>query len=153
MAFLPVTLVILVTGLLFMILKAIISSTVAPPNAIYVFTGIFVITWIWLVFGELRKKANYIVIDENRIVIANYLGLGPKQQYDIKDFEGFTTSLLPSRWNDYEYLFLIKDGKRIIAISEFYHKNYLDFKQYLVEKSKYLGDQPFNLLREIKDIF
>ena len=43
--------------------------------------------------------------------------------------------------------------KKIIKISEFYHKNYLQLKNKIQENFKSLGYEHFSLLDEFKEIF
>jgi hypothetical protein len=43
------------------------------------------------------------------------------------------------RIGNYEELKILKDGKPIVVISEFYHKNYLDIKKTIHRNLKYLG--------------
>ena len=153
-AFLPPTMTILVTGLLYLIFSVVIVSSINNlPTAVYVFSGIFLFTWTWLVFGELRTKIITVSIDKSSITRRSYLGLGSKRQFDFKEFDGFTTSLGRSRWGTYEYLFLQKDNKKVIKLSEFYHKNYFELKQDLKNKVKYMGDKPTSTLTDLKEIF
>jgi hypothetical protein len=151
---LPVTLTVLSSGLLYIIFKLVLKPPMEnPPTAVYVFTGIFVFTWIWLVFGELRTKAIFIKIDNNTLKAKGFLGLGYAKQYSFNEFDGISTSILPSRWGTYEFLYLIKDNKKVIKISEYYHKNYFEMKQSLISQCKYLGEKRFNFFVEIKEIF
>ena len=144
----------LVTGLLYFIFsKGVFNSTENPPNAVFVFAILFLIVLTWLVFGELRTKVISVTIDNDLITTANFLGLGAKRKFDFTEFEGFTTSLLPSNSGTYEYLYLLKDNKKVIKLSEFYHKNYFELKQVLTKRVKFLGDKPFNMLTEIKEIY
>ena len=153
-AFLPATMAILLTGLLYFIFsKGVFNSIANPPTAVYVFAGVFLIILTWLVFGELRTKVISVTIDNDLITSANFLGLGSKQKFVLTEFEGFTTSLLPSNGGTYEYLYLLKDNKKVIKLSEFYHKNYFELKQVLTKRVKFLGDKPFNMLTEIKEIY
>jgi hypothetical protein len=153
-ALLPATLTILVTGLLYFIFsKGIFNSIENPPTAVYVFTGVFLIVWTWLVFGELRTKAISVTLDNDLITTSNFLGLGGKRIFDLTEFDGFTTSLLPSKGGTYEYLYLIKDNKKVIKLSEFYHKNYFELKHVLSKRVKFMGNKPFNMLTELKEIY
>lgn len=117
-------------------------------------TGIFLIfVWIWLVFGELRTRAIVVVIEKKTITSSSFLGLGAKKQFDFNEFDDFITIMLSSESGDYEYLHLIKNGKKIISLSEFYHNNYLELKRAISAKVKFNGDKPASLLSEIKNIF
>ncbi|MEG2764048.1 hypothetical protein, partial [Chryseobacterium sp.] len=41
-------------------------------------TVLFLFTWVWLVFGELRTKVIEVTIENNTIEKRNYLGLNQK---------------------------------------------------------------------------
>lgn len=114
-------------------------------------TVLFLFTWVWLVFGELRTKVIEITIENNNIEKKTYLGLN--QKYSFIDFNGFQTSILTSRGESFEYLYLVKDSQKIIKISEAYHKNYEELKNRIVENSKDLGEIKFSYIDELKDIF
>ena len=120
---------------------------------ILIFIGLLVFTWIWLTFGELRTKIITIVIDSNLIFVRNFGGLGRKVSFGLDEFEGYKTSLLPSKYRTYEYLYLIKNGKKTIKISQFYHSNYSELKIELRKNIKFIGQENFNYLRELKEIF
>ncbi|MEG2310145.1 hypothetical protein [Chryseobacterium sp.] len=114
-------------------------------------TVLFLFTWVWLVFGELRTKVIEVTIENNTIEKRNYLGLN--QKYNFKDFDGFQTSILTSKGESFEYLYLVKDSRKIIKISEAYHKNYGELKNRIGAKSKELGEIKFSYIDELKDIF
>lgn len=103
--------------------------------------------------GELRIKAVQVKIEYNYIIIKSFLGLGTTKKYEFIDFDGYKISILPSEYEDYEYLYLVKNQKKIIKISQFYHSNYTEIKQAISKKTKNLGKEDFNLAREIKGIF
>jgi len=112
---------------------------------------LFLFTWIWLVFGELRTKVIKVTIENNHIKKKNYLGLN--QKYNFKDFSGFQTSILTSKGESFEYLYLVKDNRKIIKISEAYHKNYGELKNRIEANLKDLGEIKFSYIDEFKDIF
>ncbi len=120
---------------------------------VLMFIGLLIFTWVWLTFGELRTKIIAVVIDSNVISVRNFWGLGRKVSFVLSDFEGYKTSLLPSKYRTYEYLYLIKNGKKIIKISQFYHRNYSDLKIEIRNNVKFIGQENFNYIRELKEIF
>lgn len=75
------------------------------------------------------------------------------ETYKFSEIEGWKYSHLTSRGGTYEYLYLYQDNKKIIKISEFYHKNYLQLKNKVQENFKSLGYEQFSLLDEFKEIF
>lgn len=110
---------------------------------------LFLITWFWLVFGELRTKIIRITIRGNQVEKRNFLGL---KQYNFKDFDGFQTSILSSKGEDFEYLYFIKNGEKVIKISEAYHKNYAELKNVISNQLKDLGRIKFNYFDELKEV-
>ncbi len=152
-AFLPVGLLLIVTGLLIVVTLTLFDKPGFPPFSIFVFYGLFLFVWTWLVFGELRTKIIKAQIHESEIIVFNYLGLGKKKVYCLAQFEGFETALLPSKYGTYEYLYLIQKGKKVIKLSQFYHSNYYDLKLALADRAQNLGQKHYSLLREVKEIF
>jgi hypothetical protein len=153
-ALLPPFLSIIVIGLLWLIIsKLFFNSLSKPPFVVYYFLVIFIFILLWLVFSELRTKALAITIEENRIEGSNFLGLGISKWYDFKELKGFKTSSLLSLWGRYEFLYLIRDNKKVIKISEFYHQNYNELKQILLTKVKNLGLENYSLIRDLKEMF
>jgi len=112
---------------------------------------LFFFTWTWLVFGELRTQIIELTIQNNQVTKKNLLGL--KREFKIKEFEGYQTSLISSRSGRFEYLYFIKDDKKIIKISEAYHKNYSELKKTISTELKDLGDIQFSYIDEFKEIF
>lgn len=136
------------------VLRVAIFETEAAALLIYV--GLFtfmIIVWTWVVFGELRTKTLVIHLDGDSIVVRGFLGFGPVTRFELRAFDGFTTSLLPSRYRDFEFLYLMKDNKKLVKISGFYHSNYHEMKQYLAERIVYLGDTPYSFMEELKEVF
>lgn len=86
-------------------------------------------------------------------MVANYVGLGTKRIYNLSQFDGFETALLPSRYDTYEYLYLIENGKKVVKLSQFYHSNYADLKNALTGKVRNLGQKGFSYIQEFKEIF
>ena len=123
-----------------------------PTSAILVFF-ILGFMWIWLFLGELRTKAIQVKIEDEQITVKSFLGFGIKRSYPLSEFDGMETALLPSKYDTYEYLYLVKNGKKLIKLSEFYHRNYPDLKEALLNKVPYMGEKDFTLLQELKEIF
>lgn len=112
---------------------------------------LFLFTWIWLVFGELRTKIIEIAIFDNQVEKKNYFGL--KQKFDFNYFDGFQTSILRGKGESHEYLYLVKDKRKVIKISETYHKNYFELKKRIATDLNNLGKIEFSYLDELKEIF
>lgn len=108
---------------------------------------------VWLIYGELRTKAIKVYIEDNGIAVSRYGGLGFKKHYKFSDFDGYQITTLPSTYQEFEFLYLLINGKKKIKISEFYHTNYVEMKEYIIRKTTFAGEEDFDLLRELKEIF
>jgi hypothetical protein len=137
----------------FIIFDAIKDGSIPVLVVYFILSIAMFFFFAWALLGELKKKVNSVKIENSTIISKNYLGLGSSQKISFDAFEGFTTSILSTTSNDYEYLYLMKDDKKTIILSEFYHRNYSELKKTLQSKTKFLGDKPFSMSREIKEIF
>ena len=152
-AYVPLGLFLLVTLLIIYFTKSFIEKPDLPILAILAFMLLFLFIWVWLLFGELRTKAIKLEIHEQEIFVRNYLGFGIRKVYKFSQFDGFETALLSTQYGEYEYLYLIKNQKKIIKISQFYHANYEELKESISKKCKNLGIKPFKMSQELKEIF
>lgn len=105
--------------------------------------SLFGFAWIVLVRGELKTKAIKVAIDDKKITVSKYLGLGPAKTYDLADFEGYITTVIPSKKGPYEFLYLMSDKKPVIKLSQFYHANYDQLKFFLDGIVPFLGEEEF----------
>jgi hypothetical protein len=144
---------ILLTGLVITSFAVFISSESFPSPGIISFLALLLFTWTWMLFGELRTKAVKVSIGKNNIIVSHYLGLGKKKTYSLTMFDGFKTSLLPSEYNTYEFLYLMVNNKKTIKLSQFYHQNYTELKKVLSKNVKCLGNEQFNIIRALREIF
>lgn len=121
-------------------------------------TGIF-IPILFLVFAiyfgltEFRTRAHKIEIQNEKIIVSKYFGLGKNKVFKLKHLEGFNVSLQPSKSGHYEYIFILNEGKRIASISEFYHSNYKTMKSTIEREIKYLGKTEYKFINEYKEMF
>lgn len=113
---------------------------------------LMIFTFIMLVFGELRTKFITIELQKNEIRVKRFFGI-INEVYNLSELEGWKYSHLTSKGGTYEYLYIYKNGKKIIKISEFYHKNYFKIKNQIQADLKYIGYENFSLLDELKEIF
>jgi|SRR5690606_11714729 len=133
------------------ILFVILSKDISFIRKIFVL-GLIIFTVSYLVFGELRTKYINVELNKNEIIVKRFFGL-KAERYRVSDIEGWKYSLLPSRGGTYEYLYLYKNNKKQIKISEFYHKNYKQLKSEIQAQYKSLGYEKFSYLDELKEIF
>jgi hypothetical protein len=103
-------------------------------------------------FGELRTKIISLNIENNKIELKRYFGL-KNETYKISEINGWKYSHQTSKAGTYEYLYLYKNDKKIIKISEFYLKNYFEIKKEVRLKIVCLGYEPFSFIDEFKEIF
>jgi hypothetical protein len=112
---------------------------------------LFLLTWIYLVFGIFRTQIIEIRIENKQIEKKNYLGF--MRKYDFQYFDGFQTSFVSSKAGSFEYLYLVKDTQKIIKISTAYHKNYPELKDKISLNLKDLGRIQFSYFDEYKEMF
>jgi hypothetical protein len=115
--------------------------------------GLLSFTWLWLSLGELRTKAVAVKLEDGFISIKRFMGLVPSGVYKLKEFDGYKTCLLPSRSGYYEYLYLMKDGKKQVKLSQFYHSNYSELKRFVTKEVTFLGKENFSYRKELIEIF
>ncbi|WP_407520540.1 hypothetical protein PDL71_10010 [Lacibacter sp. MH-610] len=113
----------------------------------------FLFVWLWLFFGEIRTKTISAHLSNEGIRYKTYFGFSFSQIYKWSDFEGYKTSLVPSKGRSYEYLYLFINGKKVIKVSEFYHSNYSEMKKYVAARVSYLGKEDYRYFRDIKEVF
>jgi hypothetical protein len=107
----------------------------------------------WLILGELRSKVVTVDMGFDSFKFRRFLGLGPEKTIYFDQLDGFKISYLPTSATVYEYLYIISGEKKVVKLSQFYHKNYLELKQAITESLKNLGEEDFSYAREFKEIF
>jgi hypothetical protein len=101
----------------------------------------------WLILGTYRRVL-WLKINEEEIIFKNIL-LSEKK-IALKDFDGFETTIETSRGGSYEVLYLMKNKKSLVHISEFQLANYKELKNHIETKLKNLGLTPFSLFTDWK---
>lgn len=114
---------------------------------------IFLPFWLWLFNGQLRSKGVQVTINSKEVEIISLLGYGKTNIYSFKSLDGFQTCQLPWNYRTIEFLYLVKDGKRVANISQYYHKNYEELKDALSTTLIDLGEVEFSYGREFREIF
>lgn len=137
--------------------------TILPLVAVYfsaksIATGMFLpilfvlfIVFFWLTV--LRTRAFLIEMDDNAIIIKRYFGAGKSVSYNFNTLDGFITLIESARGGVYESLFILKDGKRIGSISNFYHSNFDELKSVLKEKLTDMGEKEPAFIKESAELF
>ena len=110
-------------------------------------------TILWLIFGEIRTKIIKVTIEDQSISVRKFAGLAPRRKYLFSDVSGFKTSFLQSRAGGNEYLYIMQNEKKVIKISNLYHKNYQELKEQVKLKTVDLGFEKFSYIDELKETF
>lgn len=148
-AFLPISICFFLTMSAFGIFYLTLSSSKAEI-LLPVLYSIFII-YLWLT--EFRTRAYKIEIQNDKIIVREYFGLGKQKIFELKNLEGFNMSIQSSKSGSYEYIFIIQEGKRIASISEFYHRNYAEMKAVIEGRIKNLGLSEYRFKNELKEMF
>ncbi|OAZ04451.1 hypothetical protein FLB_14490 [Flavobacterium succinicans] len=104
-------------------------------------------------FTVCRTRAHRIRIDEESIVVNRYFGIGKSETYGFNGLDGFITLFESGKLGVSENLFILRKGKRVVCISEFYHSNYGELKQILIERLINFGVKDYNIKEEWSNIF
>lgn len=130
------------------------TTKLDPPVVPFLIAAlIFGFIFLYVLLFELRTKALKIRIDSGSLSIKNFVGFGVENSYHLNDFEGYVTSIIKTKYNAYEYLFLVKGRKRVNVGSEYYHKNYLEIKTVISNHLKFLGNEKYGFKRVVQDLF
>jgi hypothetical protein len=128
------------------IIALLIDANIAD---ILIFT-VFGTILISFILYEFRNKIISILITNNQISKSSYFALD--KIYDFKEFDGFQTRVIKGKFKNYECLYLLRKGTRVISLSQLYHKNYDELKTMISEKSKNLGPANYDLFDKITEI-
>jgi len=111
---------------------------------------IFIVVFGLILLHQIKTKLVTIIIKEDSIEITDWFK--KINVFKLSEIKGFETRIEKGKLESYEYLYLIKNGKRIATISQTYHENYVELKNNLKQKFKNLGVSQFGLISEIKEI-
>lgn len=143
----------LLIALFFAVIILMVLSALENHYEIFFYSPLLVFVILWLVFGELRTKMIKITLNDNLIIINKFAGFYKDEIIYYSEIDGYKLSILRSDSGSYEYLYLMKNNKKAVKISEFYHKNYFELKGYINDKIKYIGKEEFSYIDEFKEIF
>ena len=135
------TLVAIISSLLLLVVMMFVIFILGLPNLplyINVLLLILILSiFAYVIFGELRTKAIKLKLDDKSISIINFMGIGKGRRYDFKEFDGYKTSILSTEEQEFEYLYLLIEGRKVVKISEFYHSNYLEIKNAIKKRIRH----------------
>jgi len=108
-------------------------------------SSLMLFTCFWLILGTVRRVL-WLKINDEEIIFKNVLL--SERRFTFKDFDGFETTIETSRGGSYEVLYLIKNKKSLIHISEFHLANYKELKSHIETKLNDLGLIPFSFITD-----
>ncbi|UHO38886.1 hypothetical protein H5J24_01490 [Chryseobacterium capnotolerans] len=114
--------------------------------------GILILSFLAIFFGEIKQKFISVEFTPHEIIMKRFMGLQTKS-YKVSTIEGWKYSYISTRGGSYEYLYLYKDGQKVVKLSQFYHKNYDEVKYYVRTLFKNLGYEKFSYKDEFKEAF
>ncbi|RVT77410.1 hypothetical protein EOD40_06275 [Flavobacterium sufflavum] len=100
---------------------------------------LFFVIFFWL--KVFRTRAFQVEIDESVIIVKGCFGIGKSKIYRFNELDGFDTLFESGKLGLAEFLFILKNGKRIGGISSFYHVNYDKMKLLLQKDLVDLGER------------
>ena len=109
--------------------------------------SLMLITCFWLFVGTLRRVIS-LDLSNREITVKNILQ--SEKKIRLGDLDGFETTIETSKSGNYEVLFLVKNNKTLVHISEFHLSNYKEIKSEIETKLKNLGFVPFSFFSDWK---
>ena len=149
-AYVPV--VILIAALVITIVHLIMFKRLfmgsIPGKVVYFIMGTILFSYI----SKVRTKTAKVSFSDNVLTVRQVLGLGQKHQAWLADVTGYYTSTISSRYNHFNYIYIMQGKRKIAKISNQYHSNYNDMAAYVAANFRHLGNYRTTLLTEITDL-
>lgn len=125
------------------------ASTIMLTNKLPVWgylaaTGVLLLITGLIVY-ELRNKVTLITVEEDMVKSTKFVGLGRQSSIRMSEINGYTTCSAPGEWDSSEVLFLVSGNKNVVRLSESYHKNYHELRNYFTKRFKNLGQAGYTL--------
>ncbi|UUC44725.1 hypothetical protein [Flavobacterium cerinum] len=118
-------------------------------NIKFLFVGSLMLITCLFLFVVILRRVISVNLSDNEIVVKNILQSELKIKF--KDLDGFETTFETSKGGkSYEILYLIKDNKVLVHISEFHFSNYKEIKNKVRSKLKDCGFVPFSYFSDWK---
>jgi hypothetical protein len=112
--------------------------------------SLFWLTCFYSILGIIKRVVT-IKITDQEITTKNIFR--SKKHIKLKDFDGYETTSEISRGGSYEVVYLMKNQKSLIHISEFHLSNYNELKSLVQKNINNLGYSSFNFLSDWKRYF
>lgn len=94
---------------------------------------------IWGFFVEMNIRMAKFILNDEKIVMKQLLGIGTQRQHNWKDLQGFVIRDFKVRGQHQEHLYLIKDNKSVAVMSSLYMKNYMDVRTEIMKHLQLLN--------------
>ncbi|HKR03398.1 MAG TPA: hypothetical protein VJY62_02080 [Bacteroidia bacterium] len=133
--------VLLILFILFLMVGGCVQWMDAASESMYITISILLLLLLLyfiyvLITTELKTKMVKVVINIDHISAVRYAGLFQKEQLYFKELEGYFIKQVESESSSSEFCYLIKDGKTVIILSDYYHKNYRELKAEIQSRIK-----------------
>ena len=118
---------------------------------------IFLFISLIILIINANKRALKLKIDHTKIISFSFYGLGNKKVISLDTIDDFKIIHKHTRGNSWEYLYVFKEGKTVLKVSQFDLRNYERIKLKLIE-DKGVSEQIVlsvweDLWRDLKDSF
>jgi hypothetical protein len=123
--------------------------TIPAGSMLILFTCMFalIIPLLFLIFFELKIKVTSVTFAGAFVKTRNFFGFGKAAIISISAISGYQTSVAPAELGGFGVLYLLRDNKPAVRISEHYHANYQELKEYISIRVKNKGLIDYNLYR------
>ena len=111
---------------------------------------LFIVAFGLIILHQIKTKLVTIILKENSIEITDWFK--KESTFKFSEITGFENRIEKGKFESFEYLYIVKNGKRIATISQTYHENYVELKSIVMQNLKNLGISKFGLISEIKEI-
>ena len=101
----------------------------------------------WIVLGTFRRIVRLQISDKEIRLKNIFLS---ERKFTFSDFDGYQTTIETSKSGNYEVMYLMKNEKSVIHISEFHLSNYKELKSNIDKKINNLGLIPFSFTTDWK---
>jgi hypothetical protein len=123
-----------------------------PTSGVVIGLYIALLFLSFLLFREAKFKWNKIEMTNDNLLIRPFFGLWTKT-IRIDRIDGFKRANEPSKTSLGDTLYVYVNGLREFEISDAYYKNYSELYRLFSTRTKKLGKENFNILKNIKNSF
>lgn len=143
----------------FLFLIGLFINTIINIETVFtsIYGGLFVVGLsfisIIMIFFEFKSKIVNVEFISSQFKINRFFGLRNSKIIDDKIIDGFHNSIVKTKYGSYDYIYLMSNNKKIVKISNQYHKNFIELSIEIKKRYKDLGYINSDFISEIKDIF